>query len=181
MDLSQYLETMKNLPDRFSNLAFWRGVRKLRDEIAKTFEYVDSWGKNIEAEEAQMKQDITNLTGISDFVFQPSNVLYRTETVALNSSHIDVDSSHVMFTIPSNTYADISTPIFYPTAYASVAVYTDSAKTDYQWESVPIHFNIEMRSGGVVRFKFDKVAFAYAPYGYQGVQEAALYYKVKRS
>lgn len=48
MDLSKYLETMKNLPDRFSNLAFWRGVRKLRDEIVSAFEYVDSWGKNIE-------------------------------------------------------------------------------------------------------------------------------------
>ena len=40
MDLSQYLETMKNLPDRFSSLAFWRGVRKLRDKIVNTFEYV---------------------------------------------------------------------------------------------------------------------------------------------
>ena len=48
MNLSKYLESMKNLPDRFSNLAFWRGVRKLRDEIVKTFEYLDSWGKNIE-------------------------------------------------------------------------------------------------------------------------------------
>lgn len=113
--------------------------------------------------------------------FQPANNLYRSETVSLDSTHVDIDSSHVMFNIPSNKYIDISTPIFYPTAYASVAVYTDSAMTDYQWESVPIHFTIEMRSGGVVRFKFDKVAFAYAPYGYQGVAEAALYYKVKRS
>lgn len=50
MNLSKYLETMKNLPDRFSNLAFWRGVRKLRDEVVNAFEYVDSWGKSIESE-----------------------------------------------------------------------------------------------------------------------------------
>lgn len=48
MDLSRYLESMKNLPDRFSNLAFWRGVRKLKDEMVKTFEYVEEWGNDIE-------------------------------------------------------------------------------------------------------------------------------------
>lgn len=50
MDLSKYLEPMKNLPGRFSNLAFWHGVRKLRDEVVSAFEYVDSWGENIESE-----------------------------------------------------------------------------------------------------------------------------------
>lgn len=49
MDLLKYLEPMKNLPDRFSNLAFWRGVRKLRDEVVNAFEYVDSWGTHIES------------------------------------------------------------------------------------------------------------------------------------
>ena len=48
MNLSKYLESMKNLPDRFSNLAFWRGVRKLRDKIVNTFEYVGEWGNGIE-------------------------------------------------------------------------------------------------------------------------------------
>ena len=48
MDLSKYIETMKNLPDRFSNLTFWRGVRKLKDEVVNAFEYLDSWGKEVE-------------------------------------------------------------------------------------------------------------------------------------
>ena len=48
MDLLKYLEPMKNIPDRFSNLAFWRGVRKLKDEVVNAFEYVDSWGESIE-------------------------------------------------------------------------------------------------------------------------------------
>ena len=55
MDLSKYLETMKNLPDRFSNLAFWRGVRKLKDEVVNAFEYVDSWGKSIESKLANFQ------------------------------------------------------------------------------------------------------------------------------
>ena len=49
MDLLKYLKPMKNMPERFSNLAFWRGVRKLKDEVINAFEYVDSWGKNIES------------------------------------------------------------------------------------------------------------------------------------
>lgn len=49
MDLLKYLEPMKNLPERFSNLAFWRGVRKLRDVVVNAFEYVDSWGTQIES------------------------------------------------------------------------------------------------------------------------------------
>ena len=48
MDLLKYLTPMKNMPERFSNLAFWRGVRKLKDEVVNAFEYVDSWGKSIE-------------------------------------------------------------------------------------------------------------------------------------
>ena len=48
MDLLKYLKPMKNTPERFSNLAFWRGVRKLKDDVVDAFEYVDSWGDNIE-------------------------------------------------------------------------------------------------------------------------------------
>ena len=55
MDLLKYLAPMKNMPERFSNLAFWRGVRKLKDEIVSAFEYVDSWGDNIEIKLKQLK------------------------------------------------------------------------------------------------------------------------------
>lgn len=48
MDLLKYLEPMKNLPERFSNLAFWRGVRNLKDCVVNAFEYLDSWGDGIE-------------------------------------------------------------------------------------------------------------------------------------
>ena len=49
MDLLKYLEPMKNLPERFSNLAFWRGVRNLKDCVVNAFEYLDSWGTHIES------------------------------------------------------------------------------------------------------------------------------------
>lgn len=49
MDLLKYLEPMKNLPKRFSNLAFWRDVRKFKDEVVNAFEYVDAWGTHLES------------------------------------------------------------------------------------------------------------------------------------
>ena len=49
MDLLKYLEPMKHIPERFSNLAFWRGVRKLRDDVVNALEYVDSWGEHVES------------------------------------------------------------------------------------------------------------------------------------
>lgn len=48
MDLLEYLKPMKNLPERFSNLAFWRSVRKLKGDIVATFNYIEEWGNNIE-------------------------------------------------------------------------------------------------------------------------------------
>ena len=66
MDLLKYLEPMKNIPDRFSNLAFWRGVRKLRDEVVNAFEYVDSWGENVEHELANVTKVNYTVTSISN-------------------------------------------------------------------------------------------------------------------
>lgn len=63
MDLLKYLEPMKHLPDRFSNLAFWRGCRKFKDAVVNAFEYVDSWGESIESEIANLPT--AKLTNVS--------------------------------------------------------------------------------------------------------------------
>lgn len=55
MDLLKYLEPMKNLPKRFSNLAFWRDVRKFKDDVVNAFEYVDSWGDGVERSISNIK------------------------------------------------------------------------------------------------------------------------------
>ena len=61
MNLTKFLERMKNTPERFSNLAFWRGVRKLKDIIGNTFEYVGEWGNGIEGQITNIKDDIVNI------------------------------------------------------------------------------------------------------------------------
>ena len=69
MDLLKYLEPMKHLPDRFSNLAFWRGCRKFKDAVVNAFEYVDSWGESIENEIDLLKSKniTTNYVEFGDY------------------------------------------------------------------------------------------------------------------
>ena len=63
MNLLKYVEPMKNLPDRFSNLAFWRGCRKFKDSVVNALEYIDSWGGNIENTVDGHTHDIADLVG----------------------------------------------------------------------------------------------------------------------
>ena len=86
MDLSKYLETMKNLPERFSNLNFWRGVRNLKDEIVNTFEYVDNWGKNVE-------HDINSLQNIKILTYH-STMLDADNTNFLQKLSLSFDSAN---------------------------------------------------------------------------------------
>lgn len=69
MDLLKYLEPMKHLPDRFSNLAFWRGCRKFKDAVVNAFEYVDSWGESIESDIdlLRLKNVTTNYVDFGDY------------------------------------------------------------------------------------------------------------------
>lgn len=93
MDLLKFLEPMKNLPERYSNLAFWRGVRKLRDEVVNAFEYVDSWGKHIE-------ESISPLVSTTDNVQFKSQALNNIEGFSFEYVRkTDVDGvSEIRFT-----------------------------------------------------------------------------------
>ena len=109
MDLLKYLEPMKNLPDRFSNLAFWRGVRKLKDEVVNAFEYVDSWGKNIERKISQ----ISTIHTLKDlYVATPSSTVSL--VTDLSNSTISIHGNRIEFKLPD----DCIVPIIF-----SVAVY----------------------------------------------------------
>lgn len=84
MDISKYLETMKNLPERFSNLAFWRGVRKLRGELVETFEYVGEWGNGIEGQITDINVNISGL--------KYSNKTRDSRISALESSDVNLNT-----------------------------------------------------------------------------------------
>ena len=86
MDLLKYLEPMKNLPERFSNLAFWHGVRKLRDEVVNAFEYVDNWGTHIESLLPDGKYIQSNSLILSEDEYQASAFSYSLSVLNTNEA-----------------------------------------------------------------------------------------------
>ena len=112
MDLLKYLEPMKNLPERFSNLAFWRGVRKLRDEVVNAFEYVDSWGESVENTEISLSNRITSLESKVGYPILNTNFV---EFEVTNGLKCDVqqlgDHLIILTTNPINYTVDLSSNI----------------------------------------------------------------------
>lgn len=129
MDISKYLETMKNLPDRFSNFAFWRGVRKLKGELVKTFEYVGEWGNGIEGQITDINVNIGGLKyadrslnsrisalenagggggggGIGALVFNSNSKSFNPTTIEVLKSNLDVsDAGNLLIPYPKVVYA----------------------------------------------------------------------------
>ena len=102
MDLLKYLEPMKNLPDRFSNLAFWRGVRKLRDEVVNAFEYIDSWGEHIE-QLVDSKYDGYSSYGMSNPITEFASLL-NVSSISQYSDGVKIAPNHsnITVTVPSD-------------------------------------------------------------------------------
>ena len=113
MDLLKYLVPMKNTPERFSNLAFWRGVRKLRDKMVDTFEYVGEWGNGIEGEINSLKGDLNykfESDGIGKNKFNPNTtengklnhsngIVDTTDTICVTSDYISIPSDVTMVVV----------------------------------------------------------------------------------
>lgn len=102
MDLLKYLEPMKDLPKRFSNLAFWRDVRKFKDEVVNALEYVDSWGEHIENSITKttptIKYQIYNMDNNSSFTGSYDQV-NKTINASMSSATIDVPEHSVIVPI----------------------------------------------------------------------------------
>ena len=109
MDLLKYLEPMKNIPERFSNLAFWRGVRKLKDEVVSAFEYVNSWGESIESDLNQ----IPIIHRLNDLYVPTDANQVRLITDIANST-ISISGNGVKFKLPDDCIVPI---IFSVTVY----------------------------------------------------------------
>lgn len=131
MDLLKYLEPMKNLPERFSNLAFWRGVRKLRDDVVNAFEYVDSWGESIEHKldnlptaklvnvstmptfSIQADDSGARQIGATEYGFYLNNVgTFDICTIPPNAISVTI-TCHISYSVGSNKY--VISPINYTT------------------------------------------------------------------
>ena len=122
MDLSKYLETMKNLPDRFSNLAFWRGVRKLRDEILSAFEYIDVWGTSVETKENELENLINSKSGFE---------LLKTINLNINMfSTTPIGGTYFLQITQPPNIPDIPDKCKFAIVYANFAIKTNSHTYD---------------------------------------------------
>ena len=115
MDLLKYLEPMKNLPERFSNLAFWRGVRNLKDCVVNAFEYLDSWGEHVENDLANIKS--------ADYKRNQQLNLTVNDTTIPTSRYMIIDSKFVYISNIYNLQIGTKLPTNYgATMYISVTV-----------------------------------------------------------
>ena len=122
MDLLKYLEPMKNVPERFSNLAFWRGVRKLKDEVVSAFEYVDSWGKSIESKENELENLINSKNGFE---------LLKTINLNINMfSTTPIKGSYFLQINQPPNIPDIPDTSKFAIVYANFTIQTNSAAYD---------------------------------------------------
>ena len=127
MDLLKYLEPMKNLPDRFSNLAFWRGVRKLKDEVVNAFEYVNSWGTHIESLLPSGNYvESSEITLTPNIEFDPNDLGFRIFTLSSQSDG-------VLTILPILSVVGDRFKINFTTEQTSILIgkYIDSIRVDY--------------------------------------------------
>ena len=108
MDLLKYLEPMKNLPDRFSNLAFWRAVRKLKDEVVNAFEYVGEWGNGIDSRISALENAGGGSSGGGSgaLAFNSNSKSFNPTTIEILKSNLDVsDGGALIVPYPKVVYA----------------------------------------------------------------------------
>ena len=102
MQLLKYLAPMKNIPERFSNLAFWRGLRKLKDEVIHAFEYVDEWGTEVENSLSGFKlvqsMIVKDTDEINEMIVELSNYKYRILYVFIKLPAGSYDRCIILFT-----------------------------------------------------------------------------------
>lgn len=122
MDLLKYLEPMKHLPDRFSNLTFWRGCKKFKDAVVNALEYVDSWGESVESQLDNIKT--------TDYKRNQQLILTVEQTSIPPSRYMIIDSKFVYISNIYDMFIGTKLPIKYGAPiYVSVSVSQGSTST----------------------------------------------------
>ena len=187
MDLLKYSESLKNLPKRFSNLAFWRDCRKFKDVTVNALEYIDSWGKGIEIEQtnqntkistletSQKSQDTkistlesgqttqdTKISALENLTYDGNPENFKPNLINLSFISIDKGDGLFIFT-PSSLTFDLPQIPHFITIEATCKRYTDAEHKTQSATFISVPFHITMSNGKtrVVPNTFD----FYAPYG----------------
>lgn len=155
MKLLEYLKPMENLPNRFSNLAFWRILRIFKDKVVDAFTYVDTWGTGIEVEQSTQNGILTthdqmlssHETTISNINAEQNsqNSAIATNAVNIGTLNSDIDVLR-QYVLTPGTYRSIthfeSSPTVKEIAPSLYAIY--AGVPSYVIPDIP--FNITCRA-----------------------------------
>ena len=151
MKLLEYLEPMKTLPNRFSNLAFWRILRVFKDDVVDAFTYVNTWGLGVEDEQVKQNDRLnSNENAISNIQTEQTT---QNDSIAANTSEISDIRNSIGFlntdvdALKNLTYDESSNFKFttYTDTKATVTNIVDSLyiirpdTNGYVFPSVPFH------------------------------------------
>lgn len=166
MNLLDYLEHMKNLPNRFSNLAFWRSLRVFTDKVVEAFTYVNSWGIGIEKEQKTQNGLLTThgklLDTITGEVYAP-NAHFNSVTYMPKNAYIEQATAGVFLVYSGEESYTFDGIPHHITCRASLDIYTDIKKTKTTHLLIPLAYTIEIRASSTVLI-FDTTPVI-APYG----------------
>lgn len=170
MKLLDYLEPMKTLPNRFSNLAFWRILRVFKDEIVEAFTYVNTWGNGIEKEQSSQNAALTShgemIKRLNTLTYDGSenftHITYSQTNVRLD------DIGNCMYFVRSTDlkYTFDCVP-FFVDCRASISVYKDSSKSEIYRCLIPMSYTLG-NDGGSTYLEYNTTPF-YAPYGVESL------------
>lgn len=171
MDILKFLKPIETLPDRFSNLAFWRCLRVFRETIVNVFTYIDTWGEGIEIEQSTQNSRLSKLESLT-YDGNASN--FSTHTVEIECEPLDAGNGLVVIR-PSESVITVTDVPHFVSAIALFPVYTAADQSTVESISVNVPFYVGASSEGskIILHKWE----IYAPYGYPtSVTSFTLYY-----
>lgn len=140
MKLLDYLKPMESLPNRFSNLAFWRSLRILKDKIVDAFTYVNSWGNDIEIEQRSQNVSITEHgQKITALVAEQD-----TQNGGIANNRADIDSLSADFVDLQKLVFNGNKDDFITDTY--LVTYTVEKLKDFWYRLSPTAYDVELKS-----------------------------------
>ncbi len=148
MDVLKYLKSIESLPDRFSNLAFWRCLRTFRDTIVDVFTYINMWGNTIEQY-------------IDSHVYDSKS--NRWELTYVSQTFIGTRYGDMYHFVPEISLYEIDVIPHFIQIEGAYEFYTSSARDTTASSSVAIPFRV-VNYNSLTRVGIDPLTI-YAPHG----------------
>lgn len=160
MKLLNYLEPMKTLPNRFSNLAFWRIMRVFKDKVVDAFTYVNTWGNGIENEQKTQNATLTThgqmLNTLAPLVFNSNKDDFITSTYLVTYTITKIKDYWYLFK-PNEYFVTIDKVPHHIQVQGNIRRYNDDDSKTQETLTIDVPFRAILDSGdGKFKIALDK-------------------------